>query len=186
MAIHPDPCHSLDEALSAWLDGESEAVPDGSGPPGDAALEAHLAACARCSGRVEAFRSVDARLRRLPARTVPAGLEADLLARIATERRTEAPPAGRGPARAPGRRRSGFGLPLGAALAAAAALALWLDLRADPSTMPLARETAVAELEAASDDELAAALEFETLQDLDVIANLDLLERSGEGENGRG
>ena len=186
MATHPDPCLSFDEALSAWLDGESPSWPGGPAAPDDTALVAHLAACTRCRGRVEAFRAVDARLRRLPARPVPAGLEADLLARIAAERRTDASPAGRVAARAPGRRRSRFGLALGAAMASAAALALWLDLGAEPPSRTPSREAVVAELEAASDDELAAALELETLQDLDVIANLDLLERSGEGENGRG
>jgi anti-sigma factor RsiW len=57
---------------------------------------------------------------------------------------------------------------------------------AESAPAPPMQETARFDLDAASDEELALVLEIETIEDLDVIANLDLLERmlSMEGEAG--
>lgn len=180
MAIVPEPCVPFDEDLPAWLDGELDAA------RGEA-VAAHVAGCARCRARVATFRAVDERLRSLPARPVPERLEGRLLARVAAEGRSGGAPAPVPRERGRPRRSPRLGLFL--ALAAAAALALWLSVDRPPASVAPslpAPPPAVADLDAASEEELSAAIELETLEDLDVIANLDLLERAVDGENGRG
>ena len=76
-------------------------------------------------------------------------------------------------------------------MAAAAALALYLTLatgeRAIPGAQPPASRLAkAADLEAASPDELELALELETVEDMEVIANLELLELLVAFEEGTG
>jgi anti-sigma factor (TIGR02949 family) len=160
-------CAAYLEDLSAFLDGEL--------PPGRAAeLRAHLEVCPGCAARLSRLREVDARLVASARRVaVPGDLRARLAARIAADAaapRRGAPrraPAWRGPRLA--RRAAAF-----AAAAAAAALAL-----------VLARPGGETEL-GGSDEDLALLLELETVEDLDVIANLDLLERMVELGEGTG
>src|SRR6202035_3361103 len=67
------------ESLSAYLDGET-------GPSETGRLEAHLAACAPCSSRLEATRRVVGGLRVLRPTPPPPDLPARLEGRIAAER----------------------------------------------------------------------------------------------------
>jgi hypothetical protein len=67
------------------------------------------------------------------------------------------------------------------ALGAAAALALYLTIAPGERPLPRAgspepRLATAADLEAASPDELELALELETVEDMEVIRNLELLE----------
>jgi len=165
-------CASWVEDLSAFLDEELA-------PERSAELRAHLDACADCSARIARLREVDALLVAGAERaSVPADLRARLAARIAADE--AAPPRAAEP-RAPARRalrlaRRAAGL---AAAGAAAGLALYL---ARPASEPAPAESELGE----SDEDLALLLELETVEDLDVIANLDLLERlvELEGETG--
>jgi len=230
-------CLGFDEDLSALLDGELAAARRDE-------LEAHVAGCARCEARLAVLRGVDRALAALPARAIPADLEARLAARLASDaavspmdagaagRASAAPRAPASPsahARAPARvRRLAPWLALPAA--AAAALALYLAVRppvgapggageprvvarapaappaapapplsppaAPPATPAPAAEPAVQvaervapaaaepDLEALDDEDLGVALELETIEDLPVIANLDLLERMLERDAG--
>lgn len=196
-------CASWVEDLSAFLDEELA-------PERSAGLRAHLDACADCRARIARLREVDALLVAGAERvSVPADLRARLAARIAADE--AAPPRAAEP-RAPARRvprlaRRAAGL----AAAAAAALALYLARpTSEPAPPPLSELPRLAERaptppevapilapEAAaptlaesvlggSDEDLALLLELETVEDLDVIANLDLLERlvELEGETG--
>jgi anti-sigma factor RsiW len=123
MAIVSEPCLSYGEDLSALLDGELDSARE-------AELRAHLAACEACRTHLASLASVNDGLRALAGRPVPGNLEAQLFARIARER-------GNGAA-ALSRRRSLRGRRLGAtfavaALAAAAALALYLGVVRNPT-----------------------------------------------------
>lgn len=203
-------CLSLDEDLSAWIDGELDA-------PRRAAVEAHLASCRACTARVEELRAVDLALLALPAPAVGAELRERLARRLAADR------VARGPVRLepPRRARRRFAPALALPVAAAAALALFLVLRPEgppegpaelvpiaqapevpaapsppiasaspaadrapqsPAAEPqLAEQVAPArsegELEALDAEELAVVLELDTIEDLPVIANLEVLER---------
>jgi anti-sigma factor RsiW len=166
---------TFDEDLSAWIDGELAGQRR-------AALEAHLAGCAACSARVAELRAVDRALLALPAPAPGAGLRERLGARL----------SGHGaPAATAGRRR--FTPVLALPLAAAAALFLFLLLR--PATPPeptaepqLAQRVAPAPgeggLDALDPEALAVVLELDTIENLPVIANLDLLERLIAAEAG--
>ena len=154
-------CEELGEELSPLLDGELA-------PERAARVRAHIDGCAHCRAELAALERVDAWLARVPA---PAPSEAGLArlrARIATP-----------VAATPLRGRSWSRPFVGAALAAAAALALYLAVArprapvAPPQPEP---RTAELDLDAAPAEELAVGLELDTAQDLDVIANLDLLE----------
>jgi anti-sigma factor RsiW len=163
-------CLAFDAELSALLDGEL-----GAGPL--ARVEAHLAGCARCRGRLAELRAVDLALAALPERAAPADLAERLARRLAAWRR------------APGVAASRVAAWLAVPAAAAAALVLYLALRPTPAPEgpALAREPLAApapgepaapgDLEALETEELAVVLDLETMQDLPVIANLDLLER---------
>ena len=172
-------CAEYEVDLSALLDGEL-------GAPREAALLAHLESCADCSRRARALRRADEALRALPGRDAPADLRTRLQARIDLE--PEVAPAGRAPrrgeaaARPPQRRSRSRARPAALlALAGAAALALYLTTatreRPVPDFEPSdSRVATAADLEGASPDELELALEFETVEDMGVIANLELLE----------
>ena len=158
-------CEAYDEDLSALLDGELS-------EERETEVRAHAASCPRCARRLDALRSVDGLLASAPAPPVPHDLRARLDARIAADAR---PPR----LRRLGRPALGF-----AAAAAAAVLALYLGVRTGETPLEggapapqIARTvpaTAV-DLDAVPADELAMVLEIETIEDLDVIANLDLL-----------
>jgi len=189
-----DPCAAFDADLSALLDGALAR-------PREAELRAHVAGCARCSERLARLARVDEALRSLPAGEVPADLAGRLRARIAAEGRGRSS-ASRGPSpsrRTPSRRRRWIPLAAGA-IAAAAALALYLVvsrprtakeeptlaegekpvLESEIAKRESVPEPSPAELEAiqaASDEELALALDLDTLADLDVIERLDVLEQ---------
>jgi anti-sigma factor (TIGR02949 family) len=169
------PCAEFAVDLSALLDGELDASRE-------VALRTHLESCAGCSQRARMLRRADEALRALPSREAPADLRARLQARIEAEpsaasevraaRRVEAP------ARPPRRRARPAAL---LAMAAAAALALYLAIapgerRLPGAESPATRLASAADLEAVSPDELELALELETVEDIEVIANLELLE----------
>jgi anti-sigma factor RsiW len=173
------PCADHEVDLSALLDGELDA-------PRQALLRRHLESCASCSRRARALRGADEALRTLPSREVPADLRARLQARIDLE-----PAAASGaPATrlgvfetAPPRRRPRSRARPMALLALGAAAALTLYLMIAPGERPLPdvgppepRLATAADLEAASADELELALELDTVEDMEVITNLELLE----------
>lgn len=175
----PDSCLAYDEDLSALHDGELDAARSEE-------VRSHVAACERCRTLLARFGAVDAALRSTASPEVSPALEAAILAHVAREsgagspshaRRGERTPRGVRAGTAPRRFRAG----LAAALAIAAGIALWLSVPAPPPLTP-----GVAPLEAVSEEDLSLALELETLEDLDVIANLDLLEAAPPPENDRG
>ncbi len=165
-----DRAEGLDVDLSAWIDGELE-------PEHEAELRAHLAAEPELAARLAAFEQVDTAVRSLPMPEPTASLRAGLRERIRAE--------GAHVTRV-GRRRA---LWLGAAFAAAAALLLFLLMpeAARPPSNPVdGRSLATGEtgdLEQASDEEIGIALDYETLADLDVIEDLELLELMVELED---
>lgn len=138
-------CSEYAEDWSAWLDGELA-------PEREAGLRAHLAGCARCRREVEALRAVDARLAAVPARPLPADLQARLRARIEAEGGAERAPAAAGAqarlaARpAPRRSRRWLARPAVAlATAVAAAVALYLVVGREPPAGPAQPELQVAQ-----------------------------------------
>ncbi len=122
---------------------------------------------------------MDGLLASAPPPPIPHDLRARLDARIAADARRRRPQARPPRLRRLGRPAWGF-----AAAAAAAVLALYLGVRTGetpleggapaPQIARIAPPTAV-DLDAVPADELAMVLEIETIEDLDVIANLDLL-----------
>jgi anti-sigma factor RsiW len=151
-------CGSCAEDLSAYLDDELDA-------PRFAEVHAHLASCADCRARLDALRRVDAELAALPAPTA----SADLRHRLAVRLDAEAAP----PRRVrPPRRRHRWTIGAGIASAAAAALVLYLAVGRGPRLLPVA----AMDLDTAPAEEIAIALELDTIEDLEVIANLELLE----------
>ncbi len=234
-------CATVADDLSALLDGELA-------EEREVAVRGHLESCPDCTGRVVALRRVDPALAAATAPEVPADLHARLDARLSSEmrpvsesaagrRRQADPAAGRRRQADPavGRRsRARWLTPPAMGFAAAAALALyvgvravqpldWLDALDGPvgpigvdesepqiagalpesmtsSSQPEARAldplapssgstsgaewapVAEVDLDDVSDEELALALEFDTIEDLEVIANLDLLVRLLEVE----
>lgn len=197
MAEMAEGCRAFEADLSAWIDGELA-------PERRAEVEAHLGACSRCTGRARELRGVDRALASLAAPAVAADLRARLERRLTSRQSADR-------VRPPLRRRRFFvALPA----AAAAALALYLlvrpaDLPVGPaervpvakapspeppeSTQPEARPQIAArpqpeiekgELEALDADLVAVALELDTIEDLPVIANLELLERMLEPDAG--
>jgi anti-sigma factor RsiW len=120
-------CRAFDEDLSALIDREL-------GAERRAEVEAHLAACSGCSTRLAALRAVDRALASLPGPAVAPDLHARLARRLAAERRA----LRAGPPSLRSRRAVGI---LTLPAAAAAALALYLALRA-PSPPGTASEPA--------------------------------------------
>jgi len=220
-------CAPYEADLSALVDGELA-------PEREAEVRAHLGGCAACSERLETLCDVDLALASIAVPPVPAGLRAQLAERIARDAATPGerdasrpvsvrPQAPRRPAPSAARRpRRRLSRPaLGAALAAAAALALYLAVTRWDSSLPLeapAPELPVAEsvperadagveiaeaaplqppeaprpqvepaadpLTGVSKEDLAVILELETIEHLDLIANLDFLERWAALEEG--
>ncbi len=220
-------CARYEADLSALVDGELA-------PEREAEVRAHLGGCAACSECLEALCDVDLALASIIVPPVPAGLRAQLAERIARDAAAPEvrdasrpapvrPQAPRRPAAAAARRpRRWLSRPaLAAALAAAAALALYLVVTGVDSFLPLetpAPELPIAEsvperaaasveiaeaapvqppeatrpevaptadpLSGASEEDLAVILELETVENLDLIANLDFLERCVALEEG--
>jgi anti-sigma factor RsiW len=181
-------CQTFEEDLSALLDRELPAARE-------AEVRAHLEGCADCQVRLAAFSSLNASLRGVGARPVPADLEARLLARVGREDMA-LPRHGASERSRPGRRPRLAPAILVAALAAAAAVVVYLGVVRGPGVpvpgLPIAQRPerrteerpappAASDLDAASEEELSLAIELDTLEDLDVIANLDLLEQMEPG-----
>ena len=173
-------CARYAEDWSALLDGELE-------PSREAQMRAHAETCAACAARLASLARVDVLLAGLPVPETRAALLSGLRARIEEEPAHTAAPTARSapPAR---RRRALAGW--AAAAAAAAALALYLALPR-PAPVPPPAEVAEEpvrdpEFDALPAEEIAVGLELDTAQDLDVIANLDLLEAYVALEEGRG
>jgi len=166
-------CSSYAEDWSALLDGELDASRE-------AEMRAHADTCAACAAKLASLARVDVLLAGLPVPETRAALLDGLRARIASQ-----PPPRRS-------RRTYAGWT--AAAAAAAALLLYLALpRPAPVTPPVevADEPAPQpsgdpEFDALPADEIAVGLELDTAQDLEVIANLELLEAFVALEEGRG
>ncbi len=217
-------CATVADDLSALLDGELA-------EEREVAVRGHLESCRDCTARVAALRRVDPALAAAPAPEVPADLRARLDARLSSETRPlRESAAGRrrqADSAAGRRRRARWFTHPAMGFAAAAALALYVGVRAvqppvgpvgpigvdetesriagtlhesmTPSSQPESRAldplapspgsasgsitgsewapVAEVDLDDVSDEELAMALEFDTIEDLEVIANLDLLER---------
>ncbi len=189
-----DPDESIDENLSAWLDGELD----------DAAVEelrAEIEERPGLAARLEQLRRVDEELRALPEPAVRPELAERLRERIAEEERAAPQPSRRRGSPAPPPRRRWM-LPLLAAAAAAGLVFLALPrLRQTPPQEEAAVARAptpesVAETiapepspEASPDpapaaEELALAIEIESEKDLEVIEMLEWLEMLGEIESG--
>jgi anti-sigma factor RsiW len=172
-------CARYADDWSALLDGEL-------GASREAEMRAHAASCASCEARLAALARVDVLLAGLPVPETSAALLAGVRARI------EAQPA---PSAAPPPRRRRAYAAWTAAAAAAAALLLYLALpRPAPVAPPVevahepepARDAGDPEFDALPADEIAVGLELDTAQDLEVIANLELLEAFVALEEGRG
>jgi anti-sigma factor RsiW len=172
----------LDEELSALIDGELDAEQE-------RRLRTRIDAEPQLAERLARLRGVDAALRALPETPLPAGLQASLRERIAREAVAEgqAEQAGNGEVRAlPPRRR----LPrwAGAAVAAAAALVVWVlmpdvDPAPDEGWVPELAGTVSSDdgsLASATDEEIGIVLDYEMLADLEVIEDLELLEWMAE------
>jgi anti-sigma factor RsiW len=157
--------------LSAWIDGELPAARA-------AEVAAHVAACQACSARAATLRRADAALRAIPLRELAPGALAEVVRRSTAggaERGSRLPRVRRAPA-PHGRWLGWAGAALGTG-AAAAAMALYLVLRPDRLD---------ADLTAASPEDLAVAIDLDTVEDLDVIANLEVLEALVAQQEGRG
>ena len=171
---------ALDEALSALIDGELDAAEE-------QALRARIDREPALAARLASLENVDVSLRALAA-VQPAP---DALAALRERLEAEPPDNVR---RLP--------VWVGGAIAAAAAVFAYLLLTPGaseplaPDAPPVvvaerATETEVAEptelaaLEDASDEEIGIALDYETLSDLDVIEELELLEWMVELEERR-
>ncbi len=200
-------CLAYEEELSALIDGELSVERE-------VEVRAHLDACARCRARVEELCNVDLALASAELPVVPAELRQRLAARIARDAAGVRAAPRRAPPRRVFRRLAAPAAGLAAAAALALALYTTLrpaltpeapvlvagpeprpeaveppvPVVPEPASLEVAREPAPdlgeAELDALPEEELAVVMELDTIQDYDVIANLDLLERFldlGEG-----
>jgi anti-sigma factor RsiW len=187
-------CAPYEADLSALVDGELA-------PEREAGVRAHLRECAACSERLKALCDVDLALASIAVPPVPAGLRARLAERIAGDAAVPEGREGPHPALAAPRRSRRWLLrpALGAAVATAAVLALYLAVTTLDSSLPLdtpTPEVRIAEsvpegaatpeeevapeadvLAGASEEDLGVILELEMIENLDLIANLDFLER---------
>lgn len=192
MSEIPASCQPFDEDFSALLDGElSERR--------EAELRAHLADCGGCARRLERLRAVDRVLAGLPAPAVPPALARRLSERLEARR----PPARRAARWLGGW--AGAALAAAAALTLALWLSLRgerssapelarsappAEQRAPaprPAPTPAASQladrpapepqpVAVEGLEPLPEEDLALLLMLDEVEDLDVLANLELLE----------
>jgi anti-sigma factor RsiW len=171
-------CAAFAEDHSALIDGELSS--------GRAAeVRAHLEACGHCRARVEALRGVDRDLAGLAPPALPTDLRARLQSRI--ERPGQRPMGHR----APGRRRRWLAAPAAAAAAAAAVAAILYLTPGEPEPAlvahaPSASPGALASPEPPAPPAEALPLGLESVEDLDVIANLELLEAFVALEGGTG
>ncbi len=175
-------CPEFEADLSALLDGELA-------PERAAAVRLHASGCAPCRDQLARFERLAGVLASAPSPSVAASLFARLEARIAMASASDTGVREAAPAPAPGRawlRRAAT-----AVAAAAAGVALYLAIasrepapRADePFPRQIARRPepaasvpAPGDLAALPDEDLGIALELETVEDFEVIANLELLE----------
>ena len=156
---------NLDEDLSALLDGELS-------PQRESELRARMVGEPALAARLAELERVDLALRAMPAEAPSPGLRASLRAKL--EAAATAPADN--PRSVPHPRRL---LPswAGGTLAAAAALALYLAVSSGNDSILDAEPARIADvLASATDEEIGIALEFETLADLEVIEDLELLE----------
>ncbi len=198
-------CLAYEEELSALIDGELSVERE-------VEVRAHLDACARCRARVEELCNVDLALASAELPAVPGELRQRLAARIARDAAEVRAAPRRAPPRRAFRRLTAPAAGLAAALALALYATLrsaptpeapvlvagpeprpevvepLVPVVPEPAPLELAREPAPdlgeAELDALPEEVLAVVMELDTIQDYDVIANLDLLERFldlGEG-----
>lgn len=195
----PEGCLGFDEDLSALIDEELS-------PRREAEVRAHLDACARCGARLQELCNVDLALAELAAPVVAPELARGLAERIAAEPASAAPGRARSAPPRPARRWLGRRAVARIAAAAGVVLALWLALRSGEVSEPpplarapvpeaapapeapapapeqpgtlLAQEPAPAEtgLPDLPEEDLEMLLVLDEVEDLDVIANLELLE----------
>ena len=152
--------HEFEADLSALIDDELT-------PERAAEVRAHAGACEGCRGRLARLERVDAILSRAPAPELPASLRARLAARVEGARSEDTNLRQSARMRAPRRARRGRAA---VALAAAAAgVAFYLAVATREPAHRL-------DLEPLPEEDGALALEIESVEDLDVIANLELLE----------
>ena len=152
-------CRGFEEDLSALLDDELS-------PERAADLRVHVAACASCRELMARLVRVDSALSGAPARPVPASLRARLAARLAADGGQAAAEPKRA-ARFHGSRLAWRAV--GGMAALAAGVAIYFAFTPAPAPPAL-------DLQSVSDDELGLALDIDTVEDLDVIGNLELLE----------
>ena len=189
-------CREIDEDLSALIDAELA-------PAREAEMRAHLDDCDRCAQRLQDLCNVDLALADLAAPMVAADLGQRLAARIASDsgEGSESPPDAASPKRSrtatprQPRRSLRRRLTPVAVVAAAVLLAIVVANRqsseVDPDPSQLARtprsmnpaatlpEAATPGVDFGSlpDEDLAVLFELDTVEDLDVIANLELLKQ---------
>jgi len=173
-----------DEELSALIDGELE-------PEHAAALRERLGREPALARRLAGFERVDAALRALPALQPAASAQAELRARVGRVGvgrvgvgRVGVGRVGVGrvgvDSRSP--RIAAAGQPRFWAGAAIAAAATWIVFLLLPGSLPEEPALADATLAEATEEEIGIALHFETLAELDVIEDLELLELLAELE----
>jgi len=156
---------NLDEDLSALLDGELS-------PERESELRARIVGEPALSARLAELERVGLALRAMPTEAPSPELRASLRAKL--EREGAAPAEN---SRALADRRRFVPSWAGGALAAAAALALYLAVSSGSNFILDAEPVRIADVLAeATDEEIGIALEFETLADLEIIEDLDLLE----------
>lgn len=165
-------CTIDDAELSAWTDGELS-------PLRAESLREHVPSCAHCRDRMVAFERLGAQLASSPLPPVPSDLRARLQQKI--DALPEAPRGIPGRAAPPVRRRWSS-LPIASAALAAAAATVYVLFPRVPSPLdagspaPPSLARVEDELAVASEEEIAIALELDTIEDFDVISNLELLE----------
>jgi anti-sigma factor RsiW len=160
-------CQGFEEDLSALLDDELA-------PERAAELRDHVAVCAGCRELLGRLVRVDSALSGAPARPVPASLRARLEASLAADRQAGGAEPRRAVRAALGRRPWRA---VGGMAALAAGVAIYFAFTPAPAPPPL-------DLQSVPEDELGLALEIDTVEDLDVIGNLELLELVLASESG--
>ena len=156
---------NLDQDLSALLDGELS-------PQRESELRARMVGEPALAARLAELERVDLALRAMPAEAPSPGLRASLRAKL--EAAATAPADNPRSVTHPRRLLPSWA---GGTLAAAAALALYLAVSSGNDSILDAEPARIADvLASATDEEIGIALEFETLADLEVIEDLELLE----------
>ena len=160
-----DDAVNLDQDLSALLDGELS-------PQRESELRARMVGEPALAARLVELERVDLALRAMPAEAPSPGLRASLRAKL--EAAATAPADNPRSVTHPRRLLPSWA---GGTLAAAAALALYLAVSSGNDSILDAEPARIADvLASATDEEIGIALEFETLADLEVIEDLELLE----------